>query len=92
VLRPGDSVGLPVSWAATGIGSVVTAVAGLSVSGLAALVGMLTAAAGLLMQWHFNRLRDKRERAREAREEREHQAKLAEHQARMEALRKDRLP
>lgn len=74
-----DTIGLAVGKIGTYGGGTSALLFGLSASEFAALVGAVVAIAGLVVQWYFNRRRDRREQA--DREERR-----AEHEARMRSL------
>lgn len=56
-----------------------TAVFGwLTSSGFGVLIGAIGVVAGLLMQWYFNRRRDRREEAADRRAQVEHERRMAE--------------
>lgn len=74
-----DTIGLAAGKVGTYGGGASALIFGLSASEFAALVGAVVAIAGLVVQWYFNRRRDRREQA-------ERDERRAEHQARMAAL------
>ena len=61
VLRDADAVGEAVGKLGTYGGGTSAIVFGLSASEFAALVGAVVAVLGLIVQWYFNRRRDRRE-------------------------------
>lgn len=72
MLKDFDTIGLAVGKAGTYGGGTSALLFGLTASEFAAIVGALVAIAGLVIQWYFNRRRDRREQE--------------EHEARMRSL------
>lgn len=69
-----DTIGLAAGKVGTYGGGASALIFGLSASEFAALVGAVVAIAGLVVQWYFNRRRDRREQA-------EHEARLRKYQS-----------
>ena len=65
-----DTIGVTVGKVASIGGGTSALVFGLSANEVAALAGIAIGVLGLLVQWHYNRLRDRRETA-------EHKARMA---------------
>lgn len=80
-----DAIGLATAKAATYGGGASAFVFGLSASEFAAVIGAIVAVLGWLTQLYFNRKRDKREQADRA-------DRRAEFEARMEDMRRERMP
>lgn len=68
------TIGGKVTW--TGAGTAVFGWA--TSSGFGVLVGAFGVVCGLLMQWYYNRRRDRREEAAERRAQAEHERRMAE--------------
>lgn len=69
-----DTIGLAAGKVGTYGGGASALIFGLSASEFAALVGAVAALAGFVVQWYFNRRRDRREQA-------EHEARLRQYQS-----------
>ena len=69
MLRDIDAVGVATGKVGAYGGGASALIFGLSASEFAAIVGALVAIAGLLVQWYFNRRRDRREQE-------EHEARM----------------
>lgn len=69
-----EAIGVTVGKVASVGGGTAGLVFGLTANEIAALAGIVVGILGLLIQWHYNRRRDRRE--------------AAEHEARMERLRR----
>ena len=65
-----DTIGVTVGKVASVGGGTAGLVFGLTANEVAALAGIAIGVLGLLVQWHYNRLRDRRETA-------EHKARMA---------------
>lgn len=83
VMEPAASAAGSKALAATLAGGGMLSFGGLTANDIAIFIGAVVALAGLLLQWHFQRRRDRREQAEHRMRAAEHEALMTEREARI---------